>query len=152
MRELLLFRADPRRQPRTDHVAADGPVERAVAALRHGDRAALVALYAPEALVDADVPHGRHRAVGPGGAEELWRLLRLPPETTGGRGAALRRTDTGSGVLVETEVHLGARCRRDHHRLVFAGGRIVEHVVHGTELPEDASRAATATGDAGLRR
>ena len=150
MRELLLFRVDPRRQPRTDHVAADGPVERAVAALLHGDRAALVALYAPEALLDVDVPHGvTGRSVR--GARGSWRLLRLPPETTGGRCAALRRTDTGSGVLVETEVHLGARCWRDHHRLVFAGGRIVEHVVHCTELPEDAVAPQPRRG-AGLRR
>jgi hypothetical protein len=142
VRELLLFRADPHRYPRTDHVAADGPVERAVAALLHGDRAALHALYAPDVQLDADGPRGRHRAVGPGAADAL---RRLGLEASGRRCTMLRRTDTGHDVLVETEVHLGDGHRRDRHRLVFAGGRIVEHVVHGTGIGDDAARSTTTS-------
>lgn len=152
VRELLLFGGDPHTSPRIDLSPADSTVERAVAALLLGDRRALAACYAPDALVDVNVPRWRLQATG---RAEIDALLREELEVPGRRCTALRRTDTSVGALVETAVSFpaadGERCWRDQHHLVFAGGSLVEHTVYCTGI-WDASTVARHHVDVTLVR
>lgn len=50
VRELLIFGADPHLFPRLDLQPAEGPTDRAVAALLNGDREAMATRYAPRRL------------------------------------------------------------------------------------------------------
>lgn len=146
VRELLLFGADPHTFPRADLQPADSPVERAVAALLHGDRAALTSLYAPDALLDVNVPQWWFQVIGHGGIDPL---LRQELDVPGRRCVALRRTDTSDGVLVETAVRFpasdGEGYWRDQHHLVFGNGLIVEHVVYCTGIWDAATVARHST-------
>ena len=152
VRELLLFGVDPHTFPRTDRQPADSPVERAVAALLHGDRTAMSALYAPDALLDVNVPQWWFQVTGQAGIDTL---LRQELDVPGRRCTALRRTDTSDGVLVETAVRFpapgGDNYWRDQHHLVFDNGLIVEHVVYCTGI-WDAATVARHAADVELVR
>ncbi len=152
IRELLLFAVDPHTVPRTDRQPAHSPVERAVAALLHGDHAVMAALYAPDALLDVNVPQWWFQVTG---RARIDALLREELDVPGRRCTALRRTDTSEGVLVETAVRFpapdGERYWRDQHHLVFDGGLVAEHVVYCTGI-WDATTVARHTTDVELVR
>jgi predicted metal-dependent enzyme (double-stranded beta helix superfamily) len=130
-RELLLFGSDPRARERVtfrpDPADAAGPV------VDHIDRADLPGLlehYAPDAVLEADVPQWRFRVTGRDAlAEALAGEFGVP----GRRLAWLRRTDTADGVLVETEVRFaadgGEGLWRDAHVLTLDGSTITAHAV-----------------------
>lgn len=145
VRELLIVGGDPHSFQRRDRQPADEPVERAVAALLHGDRAAMAALYAPDALLDVNVPQWRFQLTGPAGIDAL---LDEELGAPGRQCTALRRTDTADGVLVETAVRFraadGERYWRDQHHFVFDGGLVVEHVVYCTGIWDAATQARHA--------
>jgi hypothetical protein len=143
VRELLLFGAAPRSTPARP--AATGTADRITAALLDGDRAALAALYAPDALIDVNVPQWRMQLTGPAGVAAL---LAEELGAPGRRCTVLRRVDTASGVLVETAVRLrgpdGERYWRDQHHIVLDGGEIAEHVVYCTGIWEPSTIARHA--------
>lgn len=132
-RELLLFGTDPRPARRVGYRPATGLADRIVDALYRADPAALQGCYAPDALLDVNVPHWRYQltgraAIGAALAEEL--------DIPARRCTGLRRTDTAEGILVETEVRFavnrGEGLWRGLHQVRLGGGSITEHVIYGT--------------------
>lgn len=114
-----------------DDVTETSPLADAViVALRAGDSAGLAEWYAPDVLVDANVPQWRFQARGRDAALDLW--------SDGFRGANrrlthLRVTATARGLLAETEVrdedHGRPRQWREVHQFRWDGEHIVEQVV-----------------------
>jgi hypothetical protein len=103
----------------------------------------LAALYAPDVLLDMHPPGWRYQIEGAAAASAQWKTIIDQFEDF--RVAWLRVTPTGTGVLVEWEMHAG-RGEREHlcrqaDVLHGDGERITEHVVFCTGMWDAATIA-----------
>jgi hypothetical protein len=139
--ELILLATNHRTNPPgTYEPVATGPADpltdRICTVLVDGDPAGLAGLYAPEALLDVNVPEWRFQVEGATAVAEAIREqdLGLP----GRRVTSWRTAATNEGLTLEVAMrftHDGAEVlARTLHLLRVANGRFAEHTVYCTGM------------------
>lgn len=154
MVEVVLVASHDDDAPRVDHEASIAGeetaafIERYVDGFAAADADAIVSCYAPETLVDVNVPTWRFQVSG---HQELRALLQAEEFQPGYRLARWRATPTADGALVELEGRFGdssePHMAREMHHLVRGPEGITEHVLFCTGVwpPETiAAQAAQA--------
>ncbi len=123
--------------------------------LRDGAVDDLIALYSPDALLDANVPQWRFRLQGPSAIAEVLH------EATGVADRQVigwRATTTSDGLVAEMEVHFQnegsgeQRLWREVHILRTDGEAITEHVSYCTGIWDEATIARHAAEAPMVRR
>jgi ketosteroid isomerase-like protein len=115
-----------------------------IAALRNGDYAALTERYAPDALLDMDLPAWRFQLQGAAAAREYFEEQFGDARNL--RCTHLREIVAGDAVVVESECRFDGDDGEYMWRAVdvfhLVGGEVVEHAQHSTGCwsPADIAR------------